>query len=189
MIMKIVVLNGSPRKDGNTAALLKKATEDHAEVDLKYFDLVDMKIKPCISCMYCKTHPLCSIKDDMNKIYKAVEDADVIVLGSPIYMGAETAWLKGAIDRMYAFLAQNPTGPGYQTKLTAGKKAVTIFTCGNPQGDKVYSFMNDRSYSWLSLAGVKEVRSYIVPGIQPSMNIMDLVVAQKLVDEVKTFIQ
>jgi multimeric flavodoxin WrbA len=35
----VVVLNGSPRKDGNTAALLKRATEDHASVDLKYFDL------------------------------------------------------------------------------------------------------------------------------------------------------
>ncbi len=187
--MKVVVLNGSPRKDGNTAALLKKATEDHAGVDLEYFNLVDMTIKPCISCMYCKTHPLCSIKDDMGKIYKAVQDADVVVLGSPLYMGAETAWLKGAIDRMYAFMAKNPNGPGYQSKLAEGKKAVTIFTCGNPQGDKVYSFMNDRSYSWLGLAGMKEVRSYIVPGIHPGMNVMELVAAQKVVDEVKKFLQ
>jgi multimeric flavodoxin WrbA len=185
--MKVVVLNGSPRKDGNTAKLLKKATEDHAGVDLRYFDLVDMKIKPCISCMHCKTHGSCSIKDDMEKIYKAVKEADVVVLGSPIYMGAESAWLKGAIDRLYAFLAMNPNGPGYLPRLAPGKKAVTIFTCGNPQGDKAYSFMNDRSYSWLSLAGMKEVRSYIVPGVNPSMNIMELVTAQKVVDEVKTF--
>jgi multimeric flavodoxin WrbA len=187
--MKVVVLNGSPRKDGNTAALLKKATEDHAGVDLEYFNLVDMNIKPCIGCMYCKTHPLCSIKDDMYKIYKAVQDADAVVLGSPIYMGGETAWLKGAIDRMYAFMAMNPNGPGYQTKLPAGKKAVTIFTCGNPQGDKHYPFMNDRSYAWLATAGMKEVRSYIVPGVQPSMNVMELVTAQKVVDEVKKFLQ
>jgi multimeric flavodoxin WrbA len=187
--MKVVVLNGSPRKDGNTAALLKKATEDHAGVDLKYFNLVDMKIKPCISCMYCKTHELCSIKDDMEKIYKAITDADVIVFGSPIYMGAESAWMKGTIDRLYAFLAMNPDGPGYQTKLAQGKKAVTIFTCGNPQGDKVYSFMNDRSYSWLSLAGMKEVRSYIVPGVRPSTNIMDLAATGKVVEEVKKFLQ
>ncbi|MDW5563259.1 MAG: flavodoxin family protein [Methanomassiliicoccus sp.] len=187
--MKVVVLNGSPRKDGNTAALLKKMTEDHADVDLKYFDLVDMKIKPCISCMYCKTHELCSIKDDMNKVYNAVKEADAIVLGSPIYMGAETAWLKGAVDRMYAFLARNPNGPGYQTKLDGGKRAVAVFTCGNPQGDKVYSFMNDRFYSWLGLASVNEVKSFIVPGVNPTMNVMDLVAAQKAVDEVKQFLQ
>lgn len=187
--MKVVVLNGSPRKDGNTAALLKKATEDHANVDLKYFDLVDMKIKPCISCMYCKTHELCSIKDDMDKIYKAVKEADAVVFGSPIYMGAESAWMKGTIDRLYAFLAMNPKGPGYQTKLAPGKRAVAIYTCGNPQGDKTYSFMNDRSYAMLSLAGMKEVRSYIVPGVNPAVNIMDLATAQKVIDEVKDFLR
>jgi multimeric flavodoxin WrbA len=187
--VKVVVLNGSPRKEGNTAALLKKVTEDHAGVDLEYYDLVDMKIKPCIACMYCKTHELCSIKDDMSKIYRAVKNADAIVLGSPIYMGAESAWLKGAVDRLYAFLAMNPKGPGYQTKLAPGKKAVTIFTCGNPQGDKAYSFMNDRYYSMLGLAGMKEVRSYIVPGLNPTVNVMELTAAQKVIDEVKTFLE
>jgi hypothetical protein len=55
-------------------------------------------------------------------------------------------------------------------------------------GDKAYSFQNDRSYSWLSLAGMKEVRSYIVPGVSPAISIMGLA-AGKVVDKVKKFTQ
>jgi hypothetical protein len=73
-LMKIVAINGSPRKDGNTAKLLKKATEDHKDTDLVYYDLVDMRIKDCIACMHCKKHNECSIKDDMTQIYRDRED-------------------------------------------------------------------------------------------------------------------
>jgi multimeric flavodoxin WrbA len=51
----------------------------------------------------------------MDKIYWAVQDANVLAFGSPIYMGAESGWMKGTIDRVFASLAMNPNGPGYQT--------------------------------------------------------------------------
>ncbi len=187
--MKTVVLNGSPRKDGNTAKLLKKATEEHANVDLKYFDLVDMKIKPCMGCMYCKSHELCSINDDMNKVYKAIKEADAVILGSPIYMGAETAWLKGALDRLYATVAKNPAGPGFTPKFNPPKKAVAIFTCGNPQGDKIYSNLSDRYFQFFSMTGCKDIKTYIIPGMVPGSDVMEHVAAQRSVNEVKAMLE
>ena len=79
--MRILAINGSPRKDGNTAKLLKEITKDHVDVDLDYFDLNDLKIKDCQSCYFCKKNDACAVKEDMQKLYKKLREADAIVLG------------------------------------------------------------------------------------------------------------
>ena len=132
--MKTVVLNGSPRKDGNTAKLLKKATEEHGERRPEIFGSCDMKIKPCMGCMYCKSHELCSINDDMNKIYKAIKEADAVILGSPIYMGAETAWLKGALDNYTRRWRKILPDLGSPLSSTLQKRRSLYLPVGNPRG-------------------------------------------------------
>ncbi len=151
--MKIVAINGSPRKDGNTAKLLKKATEDHKDTDLVYYDLVDMRIKDCIACMHCKKHDECSIKDDMTQIYQDLHECDAMVFASPIYMGAETALLKAMVDRMYALLAPAQGPKRYEPRLAPGKKAVAIFTAGNPQANEVSDLHEGQVLHGHGLAG------------------------------------
>lgn len=103
--MKIVVLNGSPRKHGNTEimadAFIRGARESGH--DVVKFDLGAMKIGACRACEYCFSHNgECVQKDDMTEVLAAVDTADMMVFASPIYWFAMSAQIKLAIDRFYA---------------------------------------------------------------------------------------
>ena len=111
MSKKIIILNGSPRKNGNTAALIDRfiAGAESAGHGVTRFDLTAMNIRPCIGCMRGgkdKDSP-CTQKDDMDKIYPAYQAADVVVLASPLYFWSFSAQLKGAIDRIFAVSEAN----------------------------------------------------------------------------------
>ena len=103
--MNILVLNGSPRKKGNTEimadAFIKGALEQGHQVEK--VNLGHMKIAPCLACEFCFTHNgVCVQKDDMAEILDKVDNADMIVFASPIYWVSISAQLKAAIDRLYA---------------------------------------------------------------------------------------
>lgn len=105
--MKIVALNGSPRKDGNTATLLNKALEGAAAqgAEIEIIHLYDLNFKGCISCFACKTigsqsYGKCPIPDDLAPVFKKVEQADAIILGSPIYLGRVTGEMASFLDRL-----------------------------------------------------------------------------------------
>lgn len=181
--MKILALNGSPRKDGNTAIVLKEMTKEHADVDLEYFDLNQLDIKDCQGCLYCKKHDTCKIKDDMQMLYKKIKEADALVIGSPIYFGAETAPTKAFLDRMYAMLDFGTGSVKFVSKLHGKKKAIVVLTCGNPQGKELYVAQKDRMFGAYGGLGFSEVHSYIIGGANPTGNIMELVDAQKMIEE------
>ena len=103
--MKIVVLNGSPRKGGNTEimvqAFAEAARKNQNEVSI--LDIASMNIRGCLGCKYCWAHKgECVQKDDMGKVLAALADADMVVFASPIYWFDITAQLKTVIDRLYA---------------------------------------------------------------------------------------
>ena len=103
---KIVILNGSPRKNGNTAALVRefiKGAEESGN-EVVHFQLSDMNIHGCISCYRgnnSREFP-CTQRDDMDKIYPHVRDCNVIVLASPMYYWNISGYLKNCIDRLFA---------------------------------------------------------------------------------------
>ncbi len=104
--MKITMMFGSPHKQGTTNVLsenfIKGAQEAGHEVTR--LNLAQMKISPCMACDYCsRTKQGCIQKDDMSKVEKAVEEADMIVLATPLYYYGMSAQLKTAIDRFYSF--------------------------------------------------------------------------------------
>ena len=103
--MKIVVLNGSPRKGGNTEimtqAFAEAARKNQNEVSI--LDVAPMNIRGCLGCKYCWAHKgECVQKDDMGKVFEALVDADMVVFASPIYWFDITAQMKTVIDRLYA---------------------------------------------------------------------------------------
>ena len=103
--MKIVVLNGSPRKGGNTEimaqAFAEAARKNQNEVSI--LDVASMNICGCLGCKYCWAHKgECVQKDDMGKVFAALADADMVVFASPIYWFDITAQMKTVIDRLYA---------------------------------------------------------------------------------------
>ena len=122
--MKIIVLNGSPRPSGNTKAMISAFTEgaERAGHEVTVFDVCRMNIKGCLACEYCHTKAFrqCVQKDDMQKIYPILDEAEMIVLASPIYYHGLSGQLQCAINRIYA--------QGYPKKL---KKAMLLLSSGD----------------------------------------------------------
>jgi multimeric flavodoxin WrbA len=126
--MKIIGLTGSPRDGSNSEVLVNEilAGASEAGAETKSFNLVKMDIKPCIACMYCKTHGgQCATNDDMQEIYKELKEADGFVVGSPLYFGQLSAQSKLFIDRLFAFY--NPEAGEIERK-----KVAFVFSQGNP---------------------------------------------------------
>jgi len=105
--MKVLAFNGSPRKKWNTATLLEKAlegsTSQGAETELIH--LYDLNYKGCVSCFACKTkggksYGKCAVKDDLTPIFKKIEVANAIILGSPIYYGTVSGEMKSFMERL-----------------------------------------------------------------------------------------
>jgi multimeric flavodoxin WrbA len=131
--MKIIGFTASPRKEGNTAWVINKILEGAKEqgAETQSWNFSDLDIKPCLSCYGCKKgNNGCVIKDGMQKLYKAIEHADTIVLGSPVYMGQMSAQAKIFTDRLYAQFS--PRFSPYFKEENAGKKMLLVFTQGNP---------------------------------------------------------
>lgn len=106
MSKKIVILNGSPRRNGNTSALVKSFTEgaESAGHTVTEFFLDKMDIHGCKGCFgghSCQEYP-CVQKDDMSQIYPAVRHCDVIVLATPLYYWNMSGQIRTAIDRLFA---------------------------------------------------------------------------------------
>ena len=103
--MKIMGFIGSSRKNGNTAwivnQILEGAKKQGAETQVWYAG--DLDIKPCRGCWHCHNNDDgCVIKYDMQKLNKAMDSANVIIIGSPIYMMQMSAQTKIIVDRMFA---------------------------------------------------------------------------------------
>lgn len=97
--MKIVGVNGSPRKNGNTQALLKLAMKSSKINNMKLLHLVDYKIQPCDGCGSCWKTKKCHIDDDLEIVLDELVSSNAIILGSPAYYGTVTAQMKAFIDR------------------------------------------------------------------------------------------
>jgi multimeric flavodoxin WrbA len=105
--MKVLAINGSPRKTWNTATLLKKALKGAASwgADTELIHLYDLKFTGCTSCFACKlrggkSYGRCAVKDGLRPILKKVEAADAMILGSPIYFGDVSGEMRSFLERL-----------------------------------------------------------------------------------------
>lgn len=139
--MKILVLNGSPRENGQTKQMIKvfeqSATMSGNEVTT--IDVMKKNINDCMACEYCHTkgNGECIQKDDMTEIYNLLKEAEMLVIASPIYYHGITGKLKCAIDRFYSSL--------YPKKSGNLKKVAMFLASGDPdmyEGAK-FSFDGD----------------------------------------------
>ena len=108
----IIILNGSPRKNGNTSALteqFRKGAEEAGHV-VTEFHLGSMNIGGCRGCWQGGKDPVCPCvqKDDMAKIYPVYKEADVVVLASPLYYWFISGQLKTTFDRLFAVAESDP---------------------------------------------------------------------------------
>jgi multimeric flavodoxin WrbA len=189
--MKLVAVNGSPRKNGNTAIMLKEIVSlaEKKGIQIQYFDLVDMKIADCKGCQNCKTNQVCAQKDDMSSIVDAIKDADFLLIGSPVYMGDETGLMKCVADRLYCLLAPGDSPGTYKTRLAPGKRVMLLMTCGIPNGDKLYNYILTRYFRLLvKLLEFDDYHSYIIGGVDQNMDVRTLGHAKAALEEADRYL-
>lgn len=102
--MKIVILTGSPHKEGTSNTLVDafiKGTKENKH-EITRFDIPFLNVHPCIGCDHCGMNGPCAWNDDMSKILDTILKSDMIVFATPIYYFGFSAQIKSAIDRFYS---------------------------------------------------------------------------------------
>lgn len=124
MSKKVVVITGSPRKNGNSFAMTDafiKAAEANGHT-ITRFDVALKKVSGCRACETCfSTGKACTFDDDFNTIAPAILEADVIVFTMPVYWYSIPAQIKGVIDRIFSMVVGG--------KDIAGKECALITCC------------------------------------------------------------
>ena len=130
--MKVIAINGSPRKNWNTDTLLKKALDGAASVgaETEMVYLYDLKFRGCVSCLACKMQKeprpnRCVLRDDLTAVLDKVHEADAVILGSPIYFSEITGEARSFLERL---LFQYLNYDDYTKPLSPKKKTALVFT-------------------------------------------------------------
>lgn len=127
--MKIIAINGSPRKSWNTAILLNKALEGAASLgaETELIHLYDLKYQGCTSCFACKlkdgkSYGKCAVQDGLSPVFHKIEQADAVILGSPIYFGQVTGEMRSFLERwLFQYLVYDGKGTTlFKRKIKAG---------------------------------------------------------------------
>jgi len=124
---KVLAINGSPRKKGNTASLIGIAFEEFEKAGYKtemvcIGDEAYIGCQACFNCRKTKDNTCKYTKDSFNKVFGKCLDADIIILGSPVYVGGMTASMKAFIDR--ACIVSKANGQPLKRKIGASVVAV-----------------------------------------------------------------
>jgi multimeric flavodoxin WrbA len=106
--MKVIAINGSPRKKWNTAMMLEHALQGAASqgADTDLIHLYDLDFKGCTSCFACKlkggaSYGRCAMRDGLTPVLDAIAEADALLLGSPIYFGTVTGEMRSFMERLF----------------------------------------------------------------------------------------
>jgi Multimeric flavodoxin WrbA len=100
--MKTLIINGSPRMNGGTSSIVSNLKES-LNGDIEVLHTYRCEISPCLDCRFCWTHSKCAINDDMQEVYKYINEADNIIITSPIYFGELTGSLLNWASRLQYF--------------------------------------------------------------------------------------
>ena len=134
--MQVCILNGSPRREGNTSALLVPFREELEKLGhrVTVHRLYDRDIRPCTACRACQrdwTGMNCAISDDVPALAEEILQSDLLVLATPIYSWYCTPPMKALLDRLVYGLCKyygEEKGPS----LWSGKRVALLTTCGYP---------------------------------------------------------
>lgn len=156
--MKILVLNGSPRPGGNTKQMVNAFAEGAASAGhtVDVVDVCKKKIGGCLACEYCHTKGggQCIQKDDMAEVYALLNEAELLVLASPIYYHGLSGQLKCVIDRFYS--------AAYPGKPPHLKKAAMLLSSGDDgmYDGALFSFRGD----FLDYLGLEDLGVFTAHG-------------------------
>jgi multimeric flavodoxin WrbA len=146
--MKLLAINGSPRKKHNTAQLLEKVVQGavSAGAEAELLHLIGRQYTGCISCFNCKKiggkhYGRCAVRDDLTEVLDKAHAADAIVLGSPFYFSIESSFMRACMERLWFqyYLYSTKKAP-----LSPRKKAVALVYTMNIKEADIPAFGKDK---------------------------------------------
>lgn len=151
--MKIVIINGSPRKNGSTGQILHQIERNLINIDndleIKYFNLSEMDLKFCKGCFNCYKTGSCFIKDDgLEDLHAEIKSCDGVIFGSPTYASNVSGQFKVFMDRIQFVFEQ----------LLFNKACFSIVTYENAEGNKALKIINQL----IQLSGGSVSASYLL---------------------------
>ncbi len=158
--MKIVILMGSNRKNGNTELLAKSFAEGAGlNNEVETISVSDYNVYPCIGCDYCFANEehRCFRQDDMGKIYDKLYEAEIIVVASPVYFYGISSQLKAIVDRLH-----NPIRNRFKTKklgliLAAASELPNVFDSIISQYEMTLDFFKLQDIGRICVGGVRGI--------------------------------
>ncbi len=156
--MKILVITGSPRKNGNSNTLAEHFIRGAKEAghEIVRFDAAFKDVHPCIACNKCGMNGECVFKDDFEFVRKHIVDAGMVVFATPMYYFGISAQIKAVIDRFYAI----------NGSIHVPKKAALLMTYADNNKRKEKA-ITDHYEILLDYLGWSDVGKVIAPGVWP----------------------
>ena len=166
--MKVLAINGSPRKDGNTATLLQHALDGASSVGAKteLIHLADYKYSGCVSCFACKRKGTkfigkCAVNDEISPILEKAMTGKAIFFGSPIYLGDVTSLMRAFLERLI-FMNISYDDPSY-SNFTGSIPTAFIYTMNlPPQAADLFEYVYRMNSSVLQT--LKGTSDYYISG-------------------------
>ena len=156
--MKILVITGSPRKNGNSNTLAEnfiKGAEEAGHTVVR-FDSAFKNVHPCVACNKCGMNGQCVFKDDFEFVKANIIDADTVVFATPMYYFGISAQIKAVIDRFYALNGQ----------IHVPKKAVLLMTYADTSEKEAQPIISHYE-SLIKYLGWSDAGKVIAPGVWP----------------------
>ena len=167
--MKVLAINGSPRKDGNTSTMLNEILAGAAEkgAETRMIHLNDLNMKGCQGCLWCRDNlGECAFDDDFQDVLKEMKECDAVAMGSPIYVFQVTGQSKCFLDRCFCFTEIDEEAGTYGSVVPEGKKFAMVTSQGddNPATyqhvvdylQMLLSFLSGSSIEIITQAGTEE---------------------------------
>ena len=128
---KIILVNASPRKNGNCSKAMDIIRENIADAEVEIFNLREKTVQPCLACNACKMKETayCVQNDDMGALLSRLDSCDALVVASPVYFGTVNGPAKTFLDRIYPFF--NPAKENATIATKFGKKCLVLLTAGS----------------------------------------------------------
>jgi multimeric flavodoxin WrbA len=170
--MLVLGLAGSPRRGGNSEILLDEALSGARESGAQAEKVIisECKLSPCIACGACNKTGICTLKDDMQELYKRIMGSDVMIFASPIYFYTVSAWAKIAIDRCQALWAQKYVLK--EPNLKNSKRGYFIGV-GASKGDRLFEGAKLTMKYFFDAAGYEYAGELLVNGVDDKGKIIN----------------
>ncbi len=133
MSKKLLILQASPRKNGNVHSLAQNLADTYKNkgFETESVDVTELKFHDCIACMKCRSSGECVFKDEADEVGKKMTKADIIAVASPVWWGNMPGHLKSLFDRnVFRFMGEG--AHGIPKPLLKGKKGILLTACTTP---------------------------------------------------------